>query len=129
MMAVIMETTPVDDAEDFFKGDNSGFDLPMGEIIIGDDMITNNNTVIDINGGDLTIGTGNNENFLYESGTTLRVSSGSMLVAACFSNHQTSSALNLEMSGGTITVMDEYSNQYGDIYGFGLKASSTDNME
>lgn len=116
---------PVDDADDFFMGANSGMEIPTGTLIFGDDLITNNYSLIDISGGNLEIGTGDNENFLYETATTLRISAGTMLVSACFSNHTESAALNLDISGGVITVMDEYSNQYGDIYGFGLKASST----
>ncbi len=116
---------PIFDTWDFYTGANSGFEIPTGEIRVGDDMVTSNNDLIDISGGTLRIGTGNNENFLYETGTRLKISSGQMIVAACFSNRTTGSAINLEISGGTITVVNSGSTQYGDIYGFGLKSSST----
>ncbi len=118
---------PIYDGWDFYMGDNSGLTIPQGTIYIGDDMVTNNNTVIDISGGSLVVGTGDNENFIYNNGTKLSVSAGSMTVAACFTNRTETAAIELDLSGGTITVVNDYSNQRGDIYGFGMKSNSTFN--
>ncbi len=109
---------------DYFMYVNSGLHLLQGDVTFNDDLITNNNVTILIDGGTLNVGSGNNENFLYQTGTSLTLRSGEMIVAACFSNYQSSSAIDLIIEGGTLTVVDVFSNQFGDIFGFGMKSNS-----
>lgn len=116
---------------EYYMGQNSGIDLRQGTIWFRDDFHTNTNTEILISGGHFQVGsldagrtTNVNENFYYADGTTYRQSGGQFTVASCFTVEAPTSAIDFNLTGGTLTVMERESNQYGDIYGFGIKQNS-----
>ncbi len=124
-------TWPDPDPLDFRMGDNAGIDVKQGTIRIWDDLHAGTNNSFLIDGGSLLVGNGNNENFVYGLNNKFEIRSGTFTVPACFTpivdptTYEPQGTLDMIIAGGTITVMDIYSNQTRNIYGFGLLQSSS----
>ncbi len=124
-------TWPDNDSQDFRMGDNAGLHILQSTVYIYDDLHAGANNSFLIDGGNLIIGSGNNENFVYGLNNKFEIRSGTFTVAACFTpivdptSYEALGSIDMVISGGISTVMDIYSNQTKNIYGFGLLQNST----
>lgn len=104
---------------------NTAFDIQDGEIKSSGSLISNAATRIRLRGGDLRVGDGLNEHFLYRAGTIVRVEDGEFDVAGIFGRFNAGSTVQYEQSSGGTTRVLRQGNSDASRIGFDMVNSGS----
>lgn len=83
---------------------NSGIASSAGKILSKAGLTTNMNTIINLDGGDLEIGSGENHHLLYKTGTSITVKEGKLNIAGGLSRALDNSIVNFSLGDGVVKV-------------------------
>ncbi len=99
-------TVNVSRANTLQMGKHSGFTSNVGLILSGSDIITDFNSVIELKGGNFTIGDAPGEGLYYNTGSYIKANNGYLDIAGSLSRYQTASTVNFSMdTNGTTRVL------------------------
>ncbi len=106
-------------------GISSGIDVRTGRTLTKHSLITNPLTTINIDGGDLIIGNAVNESLLYNTGTNVNISNGTIDVAGCFDKYLTTSLVDFTIGENGIIKVLTKGNTQADKTGFDISNASS----
>lgn len=87
-------------------GKHSGFTSNVGLILSGSDIITDYNAIIELKGGNFTIGDAPGEGLYYNTGSYIKANNGYLDIAGSLSRYQTASTVSFSMdTNGTTRVL------------------------
>ena len=89
-------------ANALLMGDGSALESLQGSVSTNNDLVTNNNTYLLLNGGDLLVGDAENEHLLYRTGTEIDILNNSDLeISGAFARNSAGSSVDFDMTTGT----------------------------
>ena len=107
-------------------GVGTGIESLQGAVSTNNNLVTNNNTYLLLNGGNMLIGDAANEHLLYRSGTEVDLLNGSnLLVTGAFSKNSPSSTIDFSISTGSSVEVNNISGNTHSRIGFDISNTSS----
>ncbi len=103
----------------------TGIDILNGAVSTSNNLVTNVNTRILLNGGNLNVGDAVDEHFLYKTGTKLKINNGQVKVAGCFTRNSGSDLINLNLTSSSTFIVMSQGNTDPTKTGFDISNSSS----
>mgnify|MGYP000863659638 CR=1 FL=1 len=105
----------------------TGIDVVKLNTMTRSNLITNTNTTININGGNLIVGDATNQNLLYKTGTKITQTNGAITVAGAFARENNNSIVELiiENNASNIFKVNAIGNTQSDKIGFDMSNAAS----
>ncbi len=112
---------------DVNMGLNSGIDCKKQTTYTRSSLITNTNTTINVDGGNLSVGTAANGHMLYKTGTTVTLTDGKIEVAGAFARFNENASVDLTIANKNTNnfIVNSIGNTSTDKIGFDLSNSAS----